>query len=201
VTSVDLDACTSGDPGAWADFVDRYAGLITAAVRRTVRGVVAEQEIADRVQDVFVRLVANDCRLLKTFDPRRASISTWLTLVARSTTIDHLRRRRVDAVSLGVAKIDPAAPEPAAAAPPPAEVPLHLLTARQRVVLRLLFDDGLSVAQAAAFLDVNEQTIRSTKHKALSRLREALDTPGHGPAAGTAGAAGTDDDDDPASGG
>jgi DNA-directed RNA polymerase specialized sigma24 family protein len=39
-------------------------------------------------------------------------------------------------------------------------------------VLRLLFDEQKSVAEAARFLGVDEQTVRSAKHKALSRLRE-----------------------------
>ncbi len=40
--------------------------------------------------------------------------------------------------------------------------------------MTLLFDEQLSVAEAAAFIGVDEQTIRSTKHKALTRLREKL---------------------------
>ena len=54
-----------------------------------------------------------------------------------------------------------------------ADLPWHLLTARQRLVLRMLFDQRMTVCRAAALLGVDEQTVRSTKHKALSRLREA----------------------------
>ena len=53
-------------------------------------------------------------------------------------------------------------------------LPLHLLTPRQRLVLRLLFDQRLTVADAARAIGVDDQTIRSTKHKALSRLRSHL---------------------------
>ncbi len=56
-------------------------------------------------------------------------------------------------------------------APASQTVPLHLLTARQRLVLRILFDDQKTVAEAARVIGVDEQTVRSTKHKALSRLR------------------------------
>lgn len=59
--------------------------------------------------------------------------------------------------------IEPEAPE--------IDIPLHILTARQRLVLTLLYDDEKSVAEVASILDVNEQTVRSTKHKALERLR------------------------------
>ena len=54
------------------------------------------------------------------------------------------------------------------------EIPLHVLSARQRLVMTLLFDEQLSVAEAAGLIGVDEQTIRSTKHKALTRLREHL---------------------------
>ena len=53
--------------------------------------------------------------------------------------------------------------------------PLDLLTARQRLVLHLLFDRDLGVPAAARLLGVDEQTVRSSKHKALSRLRAHFD--------------------------
>ena len=41
----------------------------------------------DAAQDVFVRLCAGDFRLLKTYDPARASLATWLAVVARSAAV------------------------------------------------------------------------------------------------------------------
>ncbi len=64
------------------------------------------------------------------------------------------------------------------------EIPLHVLSARQRLVMTLLFDEQLSVAEAAGFIGVDEQTIRSTKHKALTRLREHLGEKGTDPFTG-----------------
>ena len=136
-------------------------------------GAVEGSDVDDSVQDVFVRLVKDDCRLLKSYDPKRASLSTWLTLVARSVAIDHLRKRRLSTVPLEPG--DPPGSQRAAAHP---LLPLHLLTARQRLVLRMLFDEGMTVAEAARTIGVGEQTIRSTKHKALSRLREHLGAKG-----------------------
>ncbi|MCP3906000.1 MAG: sigma-70 family RNA polymerase sigma factor [Planctomycetes bacterium] len=172
---VDLQACIDGDKRAWDLFVERWSGLIVAAVRRTIRTRVGETaEIDDPVQDVFVRLVKDDYRLLRTYDPQRASLSTWLTLVARSTTIDHLRRKRLDTVPL---EVDAIAPPPESREGAPPALPLHLLTSRQRLVLKMLFDEGLTVPEAARTLGVDDQTIRSTKHKAISRLREHLSAP------------------------
>jgi RNA polymerase sigma-70 factor (ECF subfamily) len=167
---VDLEACRRGDKSAWDAFVDRYARVIWAAVTRVHRGRGPGGDPADVVQDVFVRIVRDDFRLLRTFDPSRASLTTWLTVVARSVAIDHLRRRRIEAAPLEGHDVAGEAPPPPAA---PA-VPLHLLTDRQRVVLRMLFDEERSVADTARLLEVDEQTVRSTKHKALSRLREHM---------------------------
>ncbi|MCH2132486.1 MAG: sigma-70 family RNA polymerase sigma factor [Phycisphaerales bacterium] len=150
-------------------------GLVVAAVRRTIGGGhrPADLELEDIVQAVYLKLLRNDFRLLRSFNPDRASMSTWLTLVSRSTAIDALRRQRPLH-----AQVDEATPDkPPAESPAEAvSLPLHILTARQRLVLTLLFDDDRSVPDAAKILGVNEQTVRSTKHKALDRLRSYFRT-------------------------
>ncbi|MHC5022689.1 MAG: RNA polymerase sigma factor [Planctomycetota bacterium] len=170
---VDLNACIGGRKAAWDTFVDQCSPVIYAAVRRTLGGRAAT-ETDDVVQNVFMRLVRNDFALLKSYDPSRAALSTWLTLVARSVAIDAARRKRLDVVGLDTAPAPPAPPPPRPAAEPDA-LPLDRLTGRQRLVLRLLFAEQMTVPQAATVLGVDEQTIRSTKHKALTRLREHLD--------------------------
>ncbi len=167
---VDLGACINGDKRAWDLFVERYASLIVAAVARSIRGRAGRQDLEDPVQEVFVRLVKDDYRLLRSYDPNRSSLSTWLTMVARSVAIDQVRKSRLPTVPLDPQELAAAPP----AAPPTQTLPVHLLTARQRLVLRMLFDEGLSVAETARVIGVNEQTVRSTKHKALGRLREQL---------------------------
>ena len=168
---VDLKSCLNGDKRAWDAFVERWAGVLLAAVGRTLRGrlgIVEQSDIEDAVQDVFVRLLKDDFRLLRSYDPARASLATWLTLVARSAAIDRLRQRGPPAAPL---EADHAAPT-SRQADPPVPIPWHLLTPRQRLVLRLLFDEQMTVPEAARFMGVDEQTVRSAKHKALSRLRE-----------------------------
>ena len=180
-----LAKCLEGDKQAWDHFVDRYATVIFAAVHRTLRGhgVAGETETAEDVaQDVFLRLVKNDFHLLRTFDPSRASLATWLTIVARSAAIDFLRRKRLPSVPLEAAP-PVEDPHPAEGATSPAnppvatgDMPLEILTDRQRLVLKLLFDQEMDVPAVAALLGVSNQTVRSTKHKAIQRLREYFQT-------------------------
>lgn len=170
----DLEACLRGDAAAWTRFVDATAGLVRAAIRRAVGGAAERQAIDDMAQQVYLRLIRDDFRLLRTFDPGRAALATWITLVARSTAIDQVRKRRIGTAG------QPPETLVAATDPPPVEAvrpleqafPFEILTERQRLVLSLLFERGLGVPEVANFLGVDEQTIRSTKHKALTRLRQ-----------------------------
>ncbi len=177
---IDLTACIRGDKRAWDALVERAVSVIYAAVRKVVaaRGRTAADEIDDIVQDVFTKLVRDDYRLLRQFDPAKASLVTYLTLIARSTALDALRRRSLSAVELREASraavaLDPPHAEPRAAVG--SSVPLETLSERQRLILHLLFDRDMSVTEAAAVLGVDPQTIRSGKHKALSKLRQVLE--------------------------
>jgi RNA polymerase sigma-70 factor (ECF subfamily) len=160
-------ALLNGDPAAWEDFVRRYGGLIVAAVRSLVP---PPGEIEDLTQDVFVRLCKDDFRLLRSYDPTRAALSTWLTIVARSTARDALRRKRaeavpIDAVPEGRLAVDPVEP------PVKLKLPEALLSPRQREILSMLYDREMDVAEIARALGIDAQTVRSTHHKAMLKLR------------------------------
>ena len=91
------EALFRGDGAAWEGFVRRYGGLVVAAVR----GVAAMPgDVEDLTQEVFLRLCKDDFRLLRSYDSERAAISTWITIVARSTARDAMRRRRAESVPI-----------------------------------------------------------------------------------------------------
>jgi RNA polymerase sigma-70 factor (ECF subfamily) len=160
-------ALLNGESAAWEAFVRRYGGLIVAAVRgvATVHG-----DVEDLTQEVFVRLCKDGFRLLRTYDPARAALSTWLTIVARSTARDALRRRRAESVPLD------AVPEAQLAVDPVEPVrklklPEALLSPRQREILGMLYDKDMDVAEIARALGIDPQTVRSAHHKAMLKLR------------------------------
>jgi RNA polymerase sigma-70 factor (ECF subfamily) len=161
------DALLRGEKAAWDAFVRRYGGLVVAAVRgvASVYG-----DVEDLTQDVFVRLCKDDFRLLRSYDPGRASLSTWITIVARSTARDGLRRRRaesvpIDAVPEAQLAIDPVEPVEKL------KLPDALLSPRQREILAMLYDREMEVAEIARALGIDPQTVRSAHHKAMLKLR------------------------------
>ena len=163
----ELDALARGEKGAWDAFVRRYAGLVVAAVRGVARD---SGDVEDLTQEVFVRLCKDDFRLLRSYDPARAGLSTWLTIVARSTARDALRRHRpvsvpIDAVPESRLAIDPVEPVRKL------KIPEALLSPRQREILTMLYDREMEVAEIAAALGIDPQTVRSAHHKAMLKLR------------------------------
>ncbi len=160
-----------GEQAAWSEFVARFSSAIFGAVTNTLRkaGFQAEDGI-DVAQDVYVRLCKDDFRLLRQFDSRRASLRTWLGVVSSSTTIDYLRRNRrksvpLDEVPEELYQVEPKTPEKV-------KIPSGLLSERQALVLRLLYDRDMDAIEVAQMLGIDSQTVRSTHHKALVKLRK-----------------------------
>jgi RNA polymerase sigma factor (sigma-70 family) len=162
-----LAALVCGDKRSWAVFVRRYAALIVAAVRSVAP---TSSDVEDLTQEVFVRLCKDEFRLLRSYDATRASLSTWITIVARSTARDSLRRRRpnsipIDTVPEAHLKVDAVEPTPKL------KLPESLLSPRQREILGMLYDGEMDVAEIAIALSIDPQTVRSAHHKAMLKLR------------------------------
>lgn len=165
-----------GEAAAWSQFVARFSSAIYGSVLNTLRKTgFNPDDSVDVAQDVFVRLCKDNYHLLRQFDPQRASLKTWLGVVSSSTTIDYLRRNRrqgvpIDDVPEEVLRVEPQFNERV-------NIPPGLLSDRQALVLRLLYDKDMDAAEVAVMLNIDSQTVRSTHHKALVKLRKyfALD--------------------------
>lgn len=171
LNQIDLQALKAGRKRTWDAFVIASTPLINAIVRRALATYrLSEEDVMDAAQDVYVRLCANDFRLLKTYDPTRAGLPTWLAVVARSTAVDYARRRRqttspIDEVPETALAVEDRHVEKL-------KIPHGLLTERQTLILKCLYDEDRDVAEIASLLKIDAQTVRSTHHKALLRLRE-----------------------------
>ncbi len=128
-----------------------------------------EDDICDITQNVFLKLVKDDFRLLRRYDPKKGSFSTWLAVLTRSTALDYLRARARNHVPLEDYQDKLQAEEQG----PRLQVnyPTGVLTERQQSVLHLLFEKDLDPAEVGRLMGVKTQTVRSIKHQALDRLR------------------------------
>jgi len=89
-----LKACLAGQPGAWDDFVGRYAGLLGHVVMRC--GVqrqmaLSDPERDDLVAEILVELLKHDAAALRAFQGR-ASLATYLTVLSRRVAVRSMCR-------------------------------------------------------------------------------------------------------------
>jgi RNA polymerase sigma-70 factor (ECF subfamily) len=183
------------DPAAWARLVEFYAALVAVWCRRWG---VAEQDIADILQDVFAAVAAHLPRFRK--DQPGGTFRGWLATIARNKVHDYHRRRAAQPAALGGTEaslrlaqvLDPQAGgvqstdamadgENALADPAFGEV-----LARALAAIRGEFHDktwqafwnvvvaGRSAADVAAELKMRPGTVRVAKSRVLVRLRREL---------------------------
>ena len=82
-----MEAVRKGRREGQDEMVCRYAERVFAMIVRQVPDVMDAQELT---QDTFLRAFSH----IDSYDPQRASLSTWLCRIAYRLTLDHLRRRR-----------------------------------------------------------------------------------------------------------
>jgi DNA-directed RNA polymerase specialized sigma24 family protein len=170
ISSSDLAALLAGERGAWDAFVPKAAAVMRAPIRRVLAA--SPDDIGDVLQDCFLRLVRDDYRLLRRFDPGRATLSTWLGVIATSAAIDHLRRKSPAADPLEDHADSLAAPDAPPGLDPALPLPPELLTPRQALILKLIYEDDRDVEEVAGILGIGAPSVRSLRHKAILRLRE-----------------------------
>jgi len=118
-------------------------------------------------------------RKRRRFDPSRGEARAWLFGIARNAALDELRRRSRQAeLAVEPADLEGAAVEAGAEG---AERRLALkaglahLGARDRELIALKFFAGLDNAEIASVLAISESNAGTRLHRAVTKLREALD--------------------------
>lgn len=89
-------ACLASAPGAWDEFVGTFAGLLGYVVDRTSlrHGMpLASGERDDVIAEILLELLRNDAAALRAF-AGRASLPTYLTVIARRVAVRSLQRAR-----------------------------------------------------------------------------------------------------------
>jgi RNA polymerase sigma-70 factor (ECF subfamily) len=173
-----VSSCLLGDSRAWQEFVGIYKPRIVKTVAWTLSRSGVRDSLAgdteDVVQEVFMRLVRSNYRLLETWNPERGTFPTWLTVVSRSTTLDYLRDKRSGATQRALQTPLDECPELLQEKVLPSgelHLPKGVLSPRQQSILHLIFEKDMTAEEIAAFLDIHPQTVRSIRHSALQKLR------------------------------
>ena len=130
------------------------------------------------LQDVYVTI----WRRADRFDPARASVTTWISTIARNRAIDRLRARgplaQAEPVEeLQVADEAPGAESRLVAADYAARLTACLgeLDERTRTVIRTAFFEGVTYEALARRLDTPLGTVKSWIRRGLARLKGCLE--------------------------
>ena len=158
-----------------AEFEDVYresAGAIFAFVA----GMLRDRSAAEEVTAIAFE---RGFRARGTFDRRRGAPRAWMFGIARNAALDELRRRG------RVAELPPEPEDRTSAGPPELaeasarrEVVLRALDKlepRERELIALRFDGGLSHAEIAEVLDITATNASTMVHRVVTKLRKACD--------------------------
>lgn len=188
----------SGGEDAWCEFVHRFQRPIALAVLRTARcwDVQSPAIVDDLVQETFLRLCADDCRLLRNFIPREPdSIIGFLKVLAGNVTHDKLRNEKAIKRGGAFRKQDTEPADLDTILPPSSghesvdrsirrkEIDQALrsfipdrLTDRDRTIFWLYFEQGFSAREIGqiASIGLTIKGVESSIHRSTEQVREAL---------------------------
>jgi RNA polymerase sigma-70 factor, ECF subfamily len=176
VVATDLAArIAAGDEAALRSAYERYAGRALALALRIVR---SRAEAEDVVQDTFLEV----WRRASEYDGSRGELSAWIMSMARSRSIDRVRRARVRTRYVENADPQelplPATPDDQASAQQDgAKVRgvLQTLPPEQRSALELAYFDGLTQQQIAERTGIPLGTVKTRLRLALEKLSSQLE--------------------------
>src|ERR1700694_1372319 len=160
------DQALAGSESAFRELVTRYAPVTVNFIARMVHDRSLAEDLA---QDAFIRAFQR----LSSYDPQR-KFSSWFFQVAHNVTIDHLRRKKLNTVSLdqlvenghpGTAD-DPARSSPAVQADrtelaSALEQALARIRPEHRNAIILHYQEGLGHAEISAILGVPVGTVKT----------------------------------------
>jgi RNA polymerase sigma-70 factor (ECF subfamily) len=171
---------TTGLPHDFESWYDEHR----PTVYRYVRFRVATREAAEDVtSEVFMKAL----RSIERYDPSLAAPRTWLLRIARNAVTDHLRAlRRRGSLHVSLDRV----PDLVADVPSQEERVLKeeriqkLLNGSQTLrradqeILSLRYGAGLGNGEIAEALGISNNAVAVRLHRALKRLKEAVENPG-----------------------
>ncbi len=188
---------------AWSSFVQEYSRLLLHVARSVTSN---EDDAMDAYAFVLEQLRADECRRLREFAAQpRSKLSTWMVVVARRLCLDlyrhrygrrrgddsteqlFVRRRLQDLIGAGIEPDELPAPRSGGAELAIRESELlagleralETIDARDRLLIRLRFDDELTAQEIARVLDLQSPFhVYRRINVVLTILRHALQRAG-----------------------
>jgi len=186
--------CVMGDKAAWSEFVDRYSQLIFSFVHNALkaRGASASEiNPQDILQEIFLSLLKDDFRKLRTFQARNGcSLASWLRQVALNATIDRARRvhhfyQEEETPDVEYCFTQGNAVADAAGSAQESEMVDHLKSCIERLGLEdkyfmeLYFARGLRLGHLQKLLRSSRGAVDMRRKRVLGRLRECFRSRGY----------------------
>jgi RNA polymerase sigma-70 factor (ECF subfamily) len=175
-TDAQLAALTqSGDRAAFDEIVRRHGPFALRVALRLCHDRAAAEDAA---QDAMLRV----WHQIHRYDPEIARFSTWLYRITVNLCIDQSRKWRGVALPEGYDETDPSPDgEQTLAALETSRslaAGLRRLPARQRAAMLLVYEEGLSGAEAARVLGFSPKAVERLLARAREQLRKALGSGG-----------------------
>jgi RNA polymerase sigma-70 factor (ECF subfamily) len=166
-----------------SDSWERFEALYRSSrddVYAYVLTLVRDREAAE---DVTAVAFERAYRRRRTFDRHRGEERGWLFGIARNAALDELRRRRrtanlvVDPEDVSEEELVDADGEDMAVRRAAVREALQALAPRERELIALKFHAGLTNAELASVLGVSESNAGTLLHRAVQKLRRAVNAP------------------------
>lgn len=173
-----LRACLASAPGAWDEFVGRFAGLLGHVVDRTSaqHGLpLSGGERDDIIAEILVELLRNDAGALRGF-AGRSSLPTYLTVIARRVAVRSLQRareRRPIPIGDGRQQVDRHDAVGALADREAVEAMLGTLDETEARLIRLHHLEARSYGEISELTGLPVGSIGPTLSKARQKLRDS----------------------------
>ena len=183
-----LFRCFSGDKKASERLVRRFSDLVYKSVQYTLMSKNVQfkrEDVEDLHNTVFLHLFENECKKLRQYKGKNGcSLASWIRLIAVRTALNHLRKKGYDSMAsqkrqisledlhaLKGGETDALCAVEKAEQRRLVEEGIEALPPRDRLFMKLHFNDGLSIREVAAAMHLSIENTYSVKHRTIQRLR------------------------------
>jgi RNA polymerase sigma-70 factor, ECF subfamily len=166
-----MASSAAGDRHAFGELVSRHGSFALRVASRVISNSSIAEEV---VQEAMMRAWEQSTH----FDPRRARFSTWLYRIVVNMCLDHRRRIQPAAMPEGFEPVDPTSSVQDKLELDERDTALakamKALPAPQRAAMALVYDGGMSGAEAARIMGVSAKAVERHLARARASLRESL---------------------------